>query len=152
MRRILLCAFGWMALAIGSTAFGQVPAAPPFDGPGPFGPMRVMDPRIAEFANLTRGAKVYDGMFKLYQKDENVYMEIPQHHLGKPVLCPIAVARGAGMGGMTLNFDEQWVLLFKKAGDKIHLIRRNVHHKAKPGSPTARAVDVTYTDSVLMAL
>src|SRR5579859_6385683 len=117
MKRIVLCALG--CLAIGSSTFGQIPDAPPFEGPGPLGVMGGMDPRIAEFANITHGAKVYDCLFNIYQKDENVYLEIPQQHLGKPVLCPIAVARGAGMGGMTLNFDEQWVLVFKKAGDKI---------------------------------
>jgi hypothetical protein len=101
---------------------------------------------------LTRGAKTYDGLFKLYQKDDHVYMEIPPHHLNKPVLCPIAIARGAGLGGYTLNFDEQWVLIFKRVGDKIHLIRRNVHFKAKSGSPVAKAVETSYTDSVLMAL
>ena len=72
--------------------------------------------------------------------------------LNRPYLCPIAIARGAGLGGYTLNFDEQWVLLFKRVGDKVHLIRRNVHFKAKPGSAAAHAVETTYTDSVLMAL
>ena len=70
----------------------------------------------------------------------------------RPLLCPIAIARGLGMGGYTLNFDEQWVLIFHRVGDKVHLIRRNVHFKAKSGSPVAKAVETTYTDSVLMAL
>jgi hypothetical protein len=56
------------------------------------------------------------------------------------------------MGGHTLNFDEQWVLLFKRVDDKVHLIRRNVRFVARPGSPAATAVDTTYTDSVLMSL
>ena len=54
---------------------------------------------------------------------------------------------------MTLNFDEQWVLLFKRVNDKIQLIRRNVHHKAKAGSPTQKAMETTYfDDAVLKAL
>ncbi|QVL34407.1 zinc-dependent metalloprotease [Telmatocola sphagniphila] len=110
------------------------------------------DPRILEFANISRGAKVQEGLFKVYQKEDAAYLELQPQHLGKPILCPIAVAKGAGMGGMTLNFDEQWVLLFKRAGEKVHLIRRNVHFKARAGTPTARAVDITYTDSVLMSL
>src|SRR4029077_2673238 len=101
---------------------------------------------------VTQGAKTYDGLFKLYQKDDHVYMEIPPHHMNKPVLCPIAIARGAGLGGQTLNFDEQWVLLLKRVGDKVHLIRRNVHFKAKAGSPLAKAVETSYTHFVLMSL
>lgn len=154
MKRTLFMALGFLLLFMSGPpgtplAVSQVPE-PGEDGPGDG--FRRPDMRIAEFARITKGSKQYDGLYKLYQKDENLYMEIPVHNLNKPVLCPIAVARGAGMGGLTLNFDEQWVLLFKRVGDKIHLIRRNVHFKAKSGTPIEKAVEITYTDSVLMAL
>ncbi len=108
--------------------------------------------KFEDFDKVVKGAKEEDGLFRLYHKDENLYAEIRPDQFDKPFLCPIAIARGAGMGGYTLNFDEQWVLLFKRIGDKVHLIRRNVHFRAKPGSPAAHAVETTYTDSVLMAL
>ena len=41
---------------------------------------------------------------------------------------------------------------FRKAGEKIQLVRRNVRFTADKGSPTARAVQVAYTDSVLFSL
>jgi hypothetical protein len=132
-------------------AFTQVPDN---DSPFPnFGMRRMgVDPKILEYQNISKGAKTHEGMFKLYEKGENVYAELRPQHMNKSYLCPIALARGAGMGGMTLNFGEQWVLVFKRVGDKVHLIRRNVHHKANGGSPTARAVEISYTDSVLMSL
>jgi hypothetical protein len=116
--------------------------------------------KFEDFEKVVKGAKesAQDGLFRLYQKDEHLYAEIRPEQLDKPFLCPIAIARGAGMGGYTLNFDEQWVLIFRRTGDrehpgdKVHLIRRNVHFRAKPGSPAAHAVETTYTDSVLMAL
>ncbi len=108
--------------------------------------------KFEDFDKVVKGGKEHDGLFRMYQKDEHLYVEFRQDQLDKPFLCPIAVARGAGMGGHTLNFDEQWVLLFKRIGDKVHLIRRNVRFRAKPGSPAAHAVETTYTDSVLMAL
>ncbi len=108
--------------------------------------------KFEDFDKVVKGAKEYDGLFKLHQKDDKLYAEIKPDLLDKPLLCPIAVARGGGMGGYTLNFDEQWVLVFKRVGDKVHLIRRNVRFQAKAGSPTAHAVETTYTDSVLMAL
>ena len=142
----------WIAGVIGvSPVAAQVPEFGG-DGPTPFPGMNRPDPRIMEFANISRGAKVHDGLIKLYHKDENVFAELTPQLLNKPLLCPIAVAKGGGMGGSTLNFDEQWVLLFKKVNDKIHLVRRNVRYKAKAGSPVARAVDLTYSDSVLMSL
>src|SRR5207302_4762085 len=78
--------------------------------------------------------------------------EIQMHQFERPLLCPIAIAQGMAMGGYTLNFDEQWVLMFRRVGDKVHLIRRNVRFQAKKGSPVAKAVETTYTDSVLLAL
>jgi hypothetical protein len=112
------------------------------------------DKKFEDFDKVVKGAKQLrdDGLFRLFQKDDYLYAEIRQEQLNKPFLCPIAIARGAGLGGYTLNFDEQWVLLFKRVGDKVHLIRRNVHFRAKPGSPAAHAVQTTYTDSVLKAL
>jgi hypothetical protein len=157
MRRTLLIGLGLVVVSVGcpalwSPAFAQVPS-----------PARVQadlsrlvtdmgGARLQDFNAVVKGAKEYDGLFKLYQKDDKVYMEILPPQFDKPVLCPIAVARGAGLGGFTLNFDEQWALLFKQVGNKVHLIRRNVHFKAKAGSPLAKAVETSYTDSVLMAL
>jgi hypothetical protein len=114
--------------------------------------------KFEDFDKIVKGAKERDGLFRLYHKNEHLYAEIRNEQLEKPFLCPIAIARGAGLGGFTLNDDEQWVLLFKRSGDqehpgdKVYLIRRNVHFRAKPGSPAAHAVETTYTDSVLMAL
>ena len=110
------------------------------------------DKKFEDFDKVVKGAKEFDGLFKLYRKEDRLYAELKPFQLDRPYLCPIAIARGLGLGGHTLNFDEQWVLLFKRVGDKLHLIRRNVHFKAKPGSPEAAAVETTYADSVLLAL
>jgi hypothetical protein len=157
MRSFLLIALGAVVLTVGWPGIVPLAVAQVPSGPRPeTDAMRMiadMDrPRMQDFNAVVKGAKEYDGLFKLYQKDDRLYMEILPQQLDKPILCPIAVARGAGIGGLTLNFDDQWVLIFKRIGDKVHLIRRNVHFKAKPGSPLAKAVETSYTDSVLMAL
>lgn len=108
--------------------------------------------KFEDFNKTVQGAQVHEGLFRLHQKDDKLYAEIKPEQLNRPFLCPMAIARGMAMGGYTLNFDEQWVLVFKRVGDKVHLIRRNVRYQAKPGSPLAKAVETTYTDSVLMSL
>src|ERR1700734_3043458 len=105
-----------------------------------------------DFDKLVKGAKEYDGLFRLFQKDDRLYAEIRQDQFDRPFLLPIAIARGLGQGGHTLNFGEQWVFMFKRVGDRVQLIRRNVHFTAKSGSPEAKAVETTYTDSVLLAV
>src|SRR5205085_12449443 len=56
-----------------------------------------------------------------------------------------------GMGGTTL-LDDSWLLYFKKVGDRVFLVRKNIRFTAKAGSPAAKATDTTYSDSVLFAL
>jgi hypothetical protein len=140
-RRLLLTAV--LGIALIGTA-GSLTGQQPVDTGEP--------PRFENFERVLRGSKEFDGLFKLHQKEDRLYAEIQQNQFDKQYLLPIAIARGAGMGGLTLNNDEQWVVLFKRVGDKVHLIRRNVHFTAKPGSPAAKAVETTYSDSVLMAL
>ena len=130
-RHLLVAGF----LAASAPAFADTPPAPPLS-------------KFDDFDKVVNGAKEYDGLFKLYQKDEHLFAEIEPNQFDQPFLCPIAVARGVGMGGHTLNFDEQWVLRLPAASaTRSTSIRRNVHFQAKAGSPVAKAVETTYTDS-----
>jgi hypothetical protein len=108
--------------------------------------------KYPDFAKVVKGAKVTEGLLTLHQKDDHVYAELQPQNLDRQYLLPVAVAKGAGMGGSTLNFGEEWVVTFKRVGDRVFLTRKNVRFTAKPGSPAAKAVDTTYADSVLMAL
>jgi Met-zincin/Domain of unknown function (DUF5117)/Domain of unknown function (DUF5118) len=144
MKRRLL--FGCVPLAImAMILFGL--SAPTSGDPGD-----QPEKKYEDFEKVVKGAKVYEGLFRLYQKDDHLFGEIQPHQFDKPFLCPISIARGSSMAGHTLNFGDQWVLVFHKVGDKVHLVRRNVHFQAKKSQAVAVAVETTYTDSVLLAL
>jgi hypothetical protein len=125
-----------------SPAEAQVPFAQQ-GGPEP--------PRFPDFNTVMRGAKTLEGFFKLHHKEDRLYCEILPQQFNQPWLCSISVARGGGFGGFMLN-DEEWVLTFRREGDRVFLVRRNVHFKANPGTPVAKAVETTYADSILLAL
>jgi hypothetical protein len=147
--RGLILLAGLAALVAAAGGHGQTPgtvSAPPASAPD------LPEKKFPDFATVVKGAKVIDGLFTLHQKDDHLYVEIQPFQFERPYLVPIAIAKGAGNGGTTLNFDEQWVVLFRKVGDKVFLVRRNVRFTAKAGSPEAKAVDTTYSDSVLMSL
>ena len=109
-------------------------------------------PKFDDFDKTVAGAKVSEGLFKLYQKDDKLYAELSPFQLDRNFLLAVSLARGGmDQAGHTLNSDEQWVIAFKRVGDKVHLIRRNVRYRSGAG-PVARAVETTYTDSVLLAL
>ncbi len=106
-----------------------------------------------DFNKVTEDSKKYQGYFTLYQKKENLYCEIKPSQLEKPFLLMASIARGIGSGyilsGMTM---DEWLLEWKRVGDKVHLVRKNVRFRADKGSPIAEAVNLGYSDSVLFAL
>jgi hypothetical protein len=108
--------------------------------------------KFPDFDTVVKGAREIDGLFKLFRKEDQLYAEIRPAQFDQPFLCPIAIARGMGRGGETLNFGDQWVLVFRRQGDRVFLVRRNVRFHARSSTPMARAVETTYTDSVLLAL
>ena len=170
------CALGWcfslvVYSALGTSAFADDKPAPPpkansatspvdFDldsphsrMPGGGGSTDVNDPKkYRDFAEVTAGATRQEGLYTLYQKDDHLYAEIKPFQFEQPVLAPITIARGLMMAGNPLNFGDEWVLVFHRVGDKVQLIRRNIHVKAPSGTPIEKAVKQNYTDSILMAL
>ena len=142
------------------------PAPPPTAAPTKFdldsipsrtsgggGPIDSNDPRkYRDFTEVTAGATRHEGLYTLYQKEEHLYAEIKPFQFDQPVLAPITIARGLMMAGNPLNFGDEWVLVFHRVGDKVQLIRRNIHVKAPSGTPIEKAVKQNYTDSILMAL
>lgn len=144
-------ALGWiatLAIVLGATGLRAEDKKP--EGPAPdaaadrakdsraHGPEG--DKKFRDFQEVTKDAEKIDGLFRLHRKDEHLYAEIRQDQLDKPLLAPINIARGMAMAGEPLNFGDKWVLVFKRVGDKVHLIRRNVHYKAPAGSAVERAV------------
>lgn len=105
-----------------------------------------------KFADVTKGAEVMDGLFKLYRKDRHLYAAIKPNQFGEQFLGPMVLARGLAMSGTPLNFGDEWVLSFKRVGNDVQLIRKNIYYEAEQGTPLAKAVEQNYTDSILMSL
>jgi len=66
--------------------------------------------KYPDFDTLVKGAKEYEGLFKLYHKDDQVYAELRPTQFDQPFLCPIAIARGMAEGGHTRNFGPHEVV------------------------------------------
>src|SRR5262249_24777534 len=77
---------------------------------GQFDPSDAPEKKFPDFNSVVKGAKEHDGLFKLFHREDKLYAEIRLNQFEQPFLCPIAIARGLGMGGFTRNFEEQWVL------------------------------------------
>lgn len=110
----------------------------------------------SKFETLTEGMTKVEGLLTLYHNDQKLLVALAPNDLNKNYIVLTSIARGisSGMvlGGMSWGFGDDIIWTFKKVGEKIHVLRRNVRFKAKAGTPEADAVKLAYSDSVLYAL
>jgi Met-zincin/Domain of unknown function (DUF5117)/Domain of unknown function (DUF5118) len=158
MSRII--AWGWAAALTVSLMGADLPAQEP-DGPaidfqqviagaraGRMG--RPAPGPFQDFNVVTQGAEKIEGLFTLHKKGDHLYAEIQPMQFNQTLLVPVTIARGMASAGMPVG-DDDMVLIFRRMGDRIQLVRRNIHFKAT-GSGLDKSVQQNYTDSVLMAL
>ena len=110
------------------------------------------------FAEIVKDAKVVQGLFPVWQKDDKAWIEIPADMLDKPFFLSINMSRGIGermlIAGLMGSRDwyatgGEYVAEFRKAGGNIQLIARNTTFVARAGSPEERAVRKSFSDSLL---
>ena len=113
-------------------------------------------PKYPPYAELLKDTHKLEGLVTLHRKDDTLFAEIGPRQLDRDYIVLITIARGIGqapiLGGFSWGFGDDAVWQFRKAGENIQLVRRNVRFTAEKGSPTERAVKVAYTDSVLFSL
>lgn len=107
--------------------------------------------KYGDFNELTKDATKYDGLFVLHKKDDNLYAEIKPQQFNQPFLAPITIAKGLAQAGTPITSDDEWVLIFKRVGDRVQLIRRNIHFKTS-NRDLEKAVEQNYTDSIIQSL
>lgn len=121
-----------------------------------FGSLQAQETKYADFKQVTDGAQVHEGLIKLYRKKDRLYAELAPTDFNKEFLFLPSLSRGIGegrlLGGMSLNFGDDWLLTFRQVDDRVHLVRLNVRFRAQEGTPAEQAVKNSYTDSVVAAL
>ena len=113
-------------------------------------------PKYPPYAEFLKDTQKIEGLLTLHRKDDTLYAEIGPRQLDRDFIVLITIARGIGqaplLGGISWGFGDDAVWQFRKAGENIQLVRRNVRFTADHGSPTEKAVKIAYTDSVLFSL
>ena len=137
------------APAAAPVAAGVRPAPSP-GGAAP-GPAAARPPGMPPpFAEVTREATSTAGFLPLWTKDHKTWIEIPAERLDQPFFLGSSLASGLGerffLPGLMMR--EQVVRL-RRVGEGVQLIAVNLHARADGGSPLARAVAESYSDSLL---
>ena len=108
------------------------------------------------FAQLLRGSTRVDSHIDLFQKNQHVYALLEADDFDTDLLVLISIARGIGQRplytGATWEFGNDWVCQFRRVGDRVHFVRRNIRYRAQPGTAAAAAIAANYSDSILAAL
>jgi len=114
------------------------------------------DKPFEHFGELTKDAEHLSGFFHIYQKRDDVYLEIPVERLEEPFLMIQTLSKGIGMhgivGGTTVKYFEAQMLQFERRGDRLFLVQLNTHFRAPDGSDVAKAVGFSYGNSVLASM
>lgn len=106
----------------------------------------------SKFEELTKDAEKAEGYFDLYRKDDKLYLSVPKDRLNEQFLMSYELSRGIGssflFGGQMLTYSGLLVSLESHEG-KLFLVEHPARYKAKKGTPEAKAVDLSFGNSVL---
>ncbi len=135
----------------GAAALTPGAARPAATPPTPGGP--------PPFATVIREARRVEGPLTLWQKDDKVWFELMPAQFGKPFLLSPKIKDGIGeafvLGGLMAypvnGAGGPQVVEFERVYNQVRLVARNTDISAKPGTPEARAVASSYSNSLLGA-
>lgn len=112
--------------------------------------------KFPEYGKVLKDTSAKSGLLKLHQGEEKLFVELKPSDFDQDFFVLITIAKGIGqrplLGGFSWGFGDDWVWQFRRVGDRVHVVRRNVRFTADEGSPAERAVKLAYTDSVLFSL
>lgn len=104
------------------------------------------------FDDLVKDMESVKGLFTFYRNPEEnkVLLEIAPDQFDKDYLYSSSLESGTGERGLygTLMMDE-FVFQFRRMGKRVQFFEKNLRFRAAPGSPAARAVEKSFSDSLI---
>ncbi len=147
----------WAALALAFAWSASALAQSPFDfevtetevKKDDAAKVEVPKPDFPSIADTTKEFEKIDGYFPLYKKGEELYMVLDSSKRDKLFLLAISIAGGPAFAGFQWDdMSVKWERLEKN----ILLVRPNLNHRVKEGTPLASVVQRTFTSSILLAV
>lgn len=109
---------------------------------------------LRPFADVVKDAKQHDGLFRVWTKDDRTYIEIQPGQFGQLFFLKSNLNQGIGesrlFGGMmSYPVGIAQPVEFRRTGNLVQIVAKNVKYTAKAGTPEARAVAAGFSDSLL---
>src|SRR5438552_3336545 len=100
------------------------------------------------FADIVKEAKEHPGFLNVYTKEEKVWIEIRPEQFDRPFFMQVNRTHGVGERDPFTNpMLRSYIVEFHRLGNNIQLLAKNSHFFAKEGTPLARAVRESSSDS-----
>jgi hypothetical protein len=106
-------------------------------------------PKDKAFADIVKDAEVIKGLFTLYRTEEKVYLEILPSQFDKMYMLSLTCESGIGEAEYATMMCGDTPIMFHKQAKNVQLLAKNVRFTAAPGTPEARAVARSFSDSIL---
>ncbi|MDJ0557397.1 MAG: zinc-dependent metalloprotease [Microcoleaceae cyanobacterium MO_207.B10] len=107
------------------------------------------------FQELVNGYEKLEGMFTLYRDQETgqTFMEIQQEQLNQNFLCFITLESGIGEAGLISGLPiKDFIFQLRQNQNNIQFVLPNINFRTDETDPQFRAVERSFSDSVLYSL
>src|SRR5690242_10574076 len=102
------------------------------------------------FAEVIKDAREQPGFFNVYSKDEKVWLEIQPEQIDRPFFLQANRTQGIGeRDPFPSPMLRSYVVEFHRVGNLVQLLAKNTQFIALAGTPLARAVRESTSDSLL---
>ncbi len=112
-------------------------------------------PQLKPFDQVVQGATRSPGLFSLYQnkKTGKLFAEIEPDQLDRNYLAAMTLESGLGERGIYSGLPlGDFLFTFRRINNGIQFVIPNTFFRAQAGTPMARSVDRSFSDSVLEVL
>lgn len=113
---------------------------------------RKTDEKPKSFDDIIKDMEKIEGIFTLYHKKNDLYMEIDPAQLDKLYLLQCTFNTGTSEGRLVAGHPiNDYVIRLQKVNEQVQFVLPNIQFRAKDNDPVARAVKRSFADSVLAA-
>lgn len=151
----LACAASALAFVAVSLVHAQAPADSAADtdaAAAPATPAAAPAPsaRPRPFRDVLKDTAAVPGHFTLHRKDDKVWLELRPAQFEQPFFFAHHIAQSIGERGLYGNqMGRSHIAFFRRNGDRVQLVARNEEFFATPGTPQARFVAESFSDSLI---
>jgi hypothetical protein len=107
---------------------------------------------LKPFEEVIKEMEKIEGLFTFYRKadEDKVLVELLPNQFDRDYIFSAKVEQATGERGLygTIMSGE-FVFQWRQLGKRVEFVQKNVNFRAAPGSPAARAVEKSFSDSIL---